>query len=540
MAFKKTNEAVKRNSGKVGNIRYYVKAGNTYSRSASSDVSNPRTLSQMAVRCRLANIKAVWQVLSPYIEKCFESSNAAKSIYALFTGRNHYVTPIYLTKEQKLEGYAIIDEYCISEGSLPTIKYEMSSEGVLKSNIMVGNVEVSALNIGELSQLIIDNNPAFKKGDAITFFALKQVDFMGTPYVKCEPSQITLDPNDANPLPAAGFDMTVDGCLASDCSEVVGAYGWVHARKASKKVSTQYLAANDFELIEQYSSDDQLQAAAESYGEIQADAYIFGGDSTRPEGMYHLTVQSEDTSKGTVSGGGYYAEGDNATFSAYPKEGYLFDGWYRNGEKFSDKAFEDSFDMPATDVTVVAKFVEGVTHTVSLTAGEGGQVQINSGRPGPAAQATVAEGSSVVIKAIATSGYAFVKWSDNDTNATRAIANVNADITLSAEFEEIAGGPYDCDITKEVVGSAPISASQLVVKIDGLEVAAGETSTTKSLEAGNHTISIDAVSSGGSGDHLSIMIDGDEKASGEAQAGVSYTHNAVADFELSCSYVGGF
>ena len=40
MAFKKTNEAVKRNSGKVGNIRYYVKAGNPYSRSASSDVSN--------------------------------------------------------------------------------------------------------------------------------------------------------------------------------------------------------------------------------------------------------------------------------------------------------------------------------------------------------------------------------------------------------------------------------------------------------------------------------------------------------------------
>ena len=38
--FKKTNEAVKVNSGKVGNIRYYVKAGNTYSRSASSDVSN--------------------------------------------------------------------------------------------------------------------------------------------------------------------------------------------------------------------------------------------------------------------------------------------------------------------------------------------------------------------------------------------------------------------------------------------------------------------------------------------------------------------
>ena len=43
------------------------------------------------------------------------------------------------------------------------------------------------------------------------------------------------------------------------------------------------------------------------------------------------------------------------------------------------------------------------------------------------------------------SGYAFVKWSDNDTNSTRAIANVASDITLSAEFEAIEpGGPYDC------------------------------------------------------------------------------------------------
>ena len=436
MAFKKTNEAVKRNSGKVGNIRYYVKAGNTYSRSASSDVSNPRTLSQMAVRCRMANIKAVWQVLSLYIAECFESSNAAKSIYSLFMGRNHYVTPIYLTKQQKLEGYAIANEYCVSEGTLPTIKYQMSDEGVLKSNIVVGNAAIAGMTIGQLSAIIIDKNPAFKVGDAITFFALKQVDFMGIPYVKCEPCQITLNEADVNPLPAAGFDQVVDGCLASDCGDVVGAYGWVHARKSTKKVSTQYLVANDHELIDQYSSDEALETAAASYGEVKADAYIFGGNSETPAGMYRLTVQSEDTNKGTVSGGGLYAEGDNATFDAYPKSGYKFAGWYRGSEKFSDDAHVTEFDMPAANITVTAKFVEeAAMHTISLTAGNNGKVKVGDGEPGTTAVGMVEDGGSVMITAVPNADFVFQKWSDGNMQNPRTLSNVTEDITLTATFE---------------------------------------------------------------------------------------------------------
>ena len=44
---KKGNVAVSLNSGKVGNVRYYTKAGKTYTRVASSDMQNPRTLTDV-------------------------------------------------------------------------------------------------------------------------------------------------------------------------------------------------------------------------------------------------------------------------------------------------------------------------------------------------------------------------------------------------------------------------------------------------------------------------------------------------------------
>ena len=68
---KKGNVAVSLNSGKVGNVRYYTKAGKTYTRVASSDMKNPRSKAQMAVRCRVANIKAMYSNLSVYLKKCF-------------------------------------------------------------------------------------------------------------------------------------------------------------------------------------------------------------------------------------------------------------------------------------------------------------------------------------------------------------------------------------------------------------------------------------------------------------------------------------
>lgn len=75
------------------------------------------------------------------------------------------------------------------------------------------------------------------------------------------------------------------------------------------------------------------------------------------------------------------------------------------------------------------------TRTVSLscTAADG-TVQIGSGSAGATATDTVALYGKVTIKAVAASGKLFVKWSDDDTNATREIT-ITDNVTLSATFE---------------------------------------------------------------------------------------------------------
>ena len=69
---------------------------------------------------------------------------------------------------------------------------------------------------------------------------------------------------------------------------------------------------------------------------------------------YTVTVQSEDTNKGTVSGGGTCLQGGYKTVSASPKSGYAFEGWYLNGSKISGST---PFNYYASATcTLIAKF----------------------------------------------------------------------------------------------------------------------------------------------------------------------------------------
>ena len=64
--------------------------------------------------------------------------------------------------------------------------------------------------------------------------------------------------------------------------------------------------------------------------------------------------------------------------------------------------------------------------TVALSASPSGSGTVNGG-------GQYDEGASATIKAVAASGFHFVKWSDNNTSATRTVT-VNSDLTLQAIF----------------------------------------------------------------------------------------------------------
>ena len=69
----------------------------------------------------------------------------------------------------------------------------------------------------------------------------------------------------------------------------------------------------------------------------------------------NITAISEDETKGTVTGGGTYNRNENANLTATPKEGYVFEGWYKDGVKKS--AYPEYSPMVQGDATYIAKFV---------------------------------------------------------------------------------------------------------------------------------------------------------------------------------------
>ena len=74
----------------------------------------------------------------------------------------------------------------------------------------------------------------------------------------------------------------------------------------------------------------------------------------QPVSQYTITVQSEDTIRGTASGSGSCYAGGYIPVSASPESGWQFEGWYLNGSKISGSA---SFNYsPSASCTLIAKF----------------------------------------------------------------------------------------------------------------------------------------------------------------------------------------
>ena len=127
----------------------------------------------------------------------------------------------------------------------------------------------------------------------------------------------------------------------------------------------------------------------------------------------NLNINSEYEVIGTVSGSGNFAHGATASISATPSAGYTFVNW-------SDGSSDASRGITVmSEMNLIANFIprESTPATQTLTVGvsddKAGSVSVPSG--------TWYEGSIVNISAIPSSGYRFLRWSDDILDATRQI-----------------------------------------------------------------------------------------------------------------------
>ena len=374
---KKQNVAVALNSGRVGNVRYYTKDGNTYTRTVCSNVNNPRSEGQMRQRTKVSNLVNNYRMLKNFLGKCFQNANSCVSIYNLFFQKGMLCTPVYLTKEMAGSGAAVAAPYGISDGSLPRISYGLNTNGILQTNLSLGDLNIGdTTTVGELAQALVENNEGvFHYGDFISFIDVIQKGSETLPLITAKGDNIQLAKNSpellADKICTHGF-ATVGGCLGMDDEPEAGCYAWIHSRRNSGvKVSGQYLYNCNEEMLSHFTSDEAFQAASASYGESAQNPFITSDDG---------------------EGG----------------------------------------DEPVPPV-------EGKTVKLSIPSAmqSMGDIQINDRTKAKTDTLVVPTGTSVVIKAIPVSGdYQFISWSDGITTSTRTLT-VSEDIDLTASFSPV-------------------------------------------------------------------------------------------------------
>ena len=116
-------------------------------------------------------------------------------------------------------------------------------------------------------------------------------------------------------------------------------------------------------------------------------------------------------------------EGENGSpITAVPNEGYEFDKW---SDGITTATRQET--NIRNNFTVTASF-QKKTYIVSYKAGENGTLQ------GETSQ-TVAHGDSATsVTAVPNEGYAFDKWSDGLTSATRTDKNIQESFSVIASF----------------------------------------------------------------------------------------------------------
>ena len=154
-----------------------------------------------------------------------------------------------------------------------------------------------------------------------------------------------------------------------------------------------------------------LKHATKTYGEVNQDEYM---EFERQDPLlFKVDVAVDEETHGSVTGGGWYEDGTQATLTAIAKEGFRFERWN-----------DDVTDNPRLltvddDLTLTAIFAALDKYTVTFVGMNGAVIGYDYVYEGQAATAP---------EAPEVEGYTFVGW-DKD------FSNVTSDMTVTAQYE---------------------------------------------------------------------------------------------------------
>ncbi len=145
---------------------------------------------------------------------------------------------------------------------------------------------------------------------------------------------------------------------------------------------------------------------------------------------HNVTLQRNDASAGSVSGGGIYSYGESVTLQATTNEGYNFLGWY-DGDTLVSETATYTFTLGDEPVTLMAKW-----SCYTLTTE---QNMYDAGRITSYSQKKISVGESVTLTATTYLGYRWLGWYKGDTLVSMELSYSFAmpaeSMTLTAKWE---------------------------------------------------------------------------------------------------------
>ncbi len=170
-------------------------------------------------------------------------------------------------------------------------------------------------------------------------------------------------------------------------------------------------------------------------GSLSGTTYTFGagaGTVTASWSIitYTITVKSNNSSGGTVSGGGTINYGSSTTLTATPKEGYDFLGWKKDSSSsyvYTNPSY--TISNIKANATYTAYF-QIKTFSVSASAGNSGGTVTGGG--------TYNWGTTATITATPLSGYILDYWTVNGTKQTPSSGSKTLSFTVKQAYTIVA------------------------------------------------------------------------------------------------------
>lgn len=271
---------LKNQTKKLAGAVIYQAMGQTRSRELAAEVSNPRTVDQMSQRVKWANLVNFYRANKSWMKFAFETKPTNRTDYNQFMSLNVANSRIYLPKGIANQGGCVVDNYVMTQGSLPSIETTYREEDWTTNLFLPARFSiVPTTTIAEVSQALIQSNPALREGDQLSFIRLTQQtnSNTGVPFVVVRKYEVILNTSDLRffyeymPVDYIGADGSVNnnGIVVFDSGNA-GGFLLILSRTTGGKtyVSTQsVVVANNDALIQAYSSSNALQTAIDSYGE---------------------------------------------------------------------------------------------------------------------------------------------------------------------------------------------------------------------------------------------------------------------------------